>query len=92
MPFQASTLQLSGDWTTTRHLSMLYNGGILDTNGFDATIAGNIVNGGELRKIGAGNLTLTETSTATHAATRIDAGTFEVNGTHSAPLQLFWGR
>jgi YVTN family beta-propeller protein len=91
VPMSQGTLRLSGDWTTTRHLSMLYGAGILDTNGFNATIAGNIVNGGELHKIGAGTLTLTETSTATHAATRLYDGDIVVNGTHNAPLQLYAG-
>jgi YVTN family beta-propeller protein len=91
VPFGGGTLQLSGDWTTTRHLSMLSGNGTIDTNGFNATIAGNVVNGALLNKIGAGTLTLTETSTATHARTAVYAGTLVVNGTHSAPVTMWDG-
>ncbi len=91
VPFNGGTLRLSGDWTTTRHLSMLAGNGTIDTNGFNATIAGNVVNNGLLNKTGAGTLTLTETSTATHARTAVYAGTLVVNGTHSAPVTMWDG-
>ena len=58
VPFHDGTLRLTGDWTTTRHLSMLAGGGTIDTNGFNATVNGNVINDGQLTKIGAGTLTL----------------------------------
>jgi YVTN family beta-propeller protein len=58
VPFNGGTLRLGGDWTTTRHMSLLANGGMIDTNGFSGTMAGDVINDGLLTKIGAGTLTL----------------------------------
>jgi YVTN family beta-propeller protein len=91
VPFGGGRLRLAGNWTTTRHLSMLSGNGTIDTNGFDATIAGNVVNSALLNKWSAGTLTLTETSTATHSGTQVWEGTLAVNGTHDAPVIMFGG-
>jgi YVTN family beta-propeller protein len=91
VPFNAGTLRLSADWTTTRHLSMLAGNGTLDTNGFNATIAGNVINTGVLTKTGTGTLTLSETSTSTHAGTNLVVGTLVVNGTHSGAVAMYNG-
>jgi hypothetical protein len=32
--------------TTTRHLSLLIDGGMIDTNGFTATVDGDVINEG----------------------------------------------
>ena len=83
VPFHAGMLRLTGDVTTTRHLSLLIGGGTIDTNGFSAIVEGDVVNDGTLTKIGAGVLTLAGTST--HAGgTILAGGTLLVNGTHTA--------
>jgi YVTN family beta-propeller protein/autotransporter-associated beta strand protein len=56
--FNGGTLQTSGSLITSRTISLLALGGTIDTNGFNSTLAGRIVNSGALTKIGTGTLTL----------------------------------
>jgi YVTN family beta-propeller protein len=89
VPFIGGTVQATADWTTTRTLSLLGNGGAIDTNGFNVTIDGGVINDGTLFKVGAGTLTLNGTST--HAGgtyLQSDGGTLIVNGTHSGLVLL----
>jgi autotransporter-associated beta strand protein len=62
-----------------RTLTVNAGGGVINTNGFDVTIASVIGGSGALTKAGAGNLILTGTSTLT-GATTISGGTLSVNG------------
>jgi YVTN family beta-propeller protein/autotransporter-associated beta strand protein len=91
VPFHGGMLRLTGDVTTTRHLSLLIGGGTIDTNGFSAVVEGDVINDGTLTKIAEGTLTLSGTST--HAGgTTLAAGTLVVNGTHvAAPLYVASG-
>jgi autotransporter-associated beta strand protein/YVTN family beta-propeller protein len=61
--FNGGTIKLTGDWVTSRMVSLLAQGGTIDTNGFDANISGNIINPGSLTKIGTGTLTLSGSNT-----------------------------
>ena len=56
--FNGGTLQTSGSLITSRTISLLALGGTIDTNGFNSTLAGRIINSGALTKIGTGTLTL----------------------------------
>ncbi|MBI1367086.1 MAG: hypothetical protein GC162_00380 [Planctomycetes bacterium] len=63
-------------------------GAIIDTNGFNITIAQALLNGGGgggLTKLGAGTLTLTSSNTYT-GDTTISAGTLSINQTYLADL------
>jgi len=77
--FNGGTLKATGNLVTARVISLLANGGIVDTNGFDATFSGSIINSGSLTKIGAGTLTLSGVNTYT-GGTVIDSGTLIVDG------------
>jgi YVTN family beta-propeller protein/autotransporter-associated beta strand protein len=90
VPFNQGTLRLTGDWTTTRHLSMLAGGGTIDTNGFDATVHGGVLNDGQLTKIGAGTLTLEDVSSH-DGGTVVTAGTLMMAGSHNSPLIVTGG-
>ena len=80
------TLRLSADvanLTTQVQFQLSTNGGVIDNNGFNATLSGNVTVGdtktgifgaGSLTKIGNGTLTLTGTNTYT-GSTVISAGT-----------------
>jgi YVTN family beta-propeller protein/autotransporter-associated beta strand protein len=92
VPFNSGRLQATADWTTTRTMSLLSMGGTIDTNGFNVTLDGPVINDGVLKKIGAGTLTLSGTST--HAGgTQIEpgGGTVIVEGTHSGLVQFSTG-
>jgi YVTN family beta-propeller protein/autotransporter-associated beta strand protein len=77
--FNGGTLKTTGNLVTSRVISLLANGGIVDTNGFNATFSGSVINSGSLTKIGAGTLTLSGTNTYT-GGTIIDGGTLVVDG------------
>jgi YVTN family beta-propeller protein/autotransporter-associated beta strand protein len=91
VPFNGGMLRLSGDVTTTRHLSLLIGGGTIDTNGFNANVEGDVINDGTLTKIGTGTLILSGTS-AHAGGTTLASGTLLVNGVHTAaPLYVAGG-
>jgi hypothetical protein len=46
--FNGGTLKNTGDLVTSRTISLLAQGGTIDTNGFNATFSGNIINSGSL--------------------------------------------
>jgi YVTN family beta-propeller protein/autotransporter-associated beta strand protein len=56
--FNGGTLQTTGNLISARTISLLALGGTIDTNGFNSTLAGRIINSGALTKIGTGTLTL----------------------------------
>ncbi|MFL9825409.1 autotransporter domain-containing protein [Rhodoplanes sp. SY1] len=63
--FNGGTLQLTGTFSTAKTISLLALGGVIDTNGFDLTLSGTIINNGMLTKAGAGILTLIGANTYT---------------------------
>jgi YVTN family beta-propeller protein/autotransporter-associated beta strand protein len=90
--FYGGVLKLSGNWTTSRTLSVLAADGTLQTDGHDATVAGAIIGDGHFFKEGAGTLTLTNTATATQTGgTRVFDGVLQVDGQHTADINLFGG-
>jgi autotransporter-associated beta strand protein/YVTN family beta-propeller protein len=80
--FNGGTLKATGNLVTSRTISLLANGGIVDTNGFDAIFSGSVINSGSLTKTGAGTLTLSGTNTYT-GGTIINGGTLVVDGPQS---------
>ena len=78
LAFNGGTLQFLSGFTTARAVTLNAGGGIIDTNGNSATLAG-AIGGGGLSKIGAGTLTLTGVSTYS-GATTVNAGALAVNG------------
>ena len=77
--FNGGTLKTTGNLVTSRTISLLADGGTIDTNGFSASFSGDIINSGSLIKIGAGKLTLSGVNTYT-GSTIIDGGTLVVDG------------
>src|SRR5260221_9113266 len=77
--FNGGTLKAIGNLVTSRTISLMANGGIVDTNGFNAIFSGSISNSGSLTKIGAGTLTLSATNSYT-GGTIINGGTLVVDG------------
>jgi YVTN family beta-propeller protein/autotransporter-associated beta strand protein len=71
--FNGGTLRLTGTLNSARTISLLTLGGVIDTNGFSATLSGPIINSGALTKQGLGTLTLTGANTYT-------GGTFVTGG------------
>ncbi len=76
--FNSGVLSLTGDWTTSRTISLLANGGTINTNAFNATLFGGIINSGALTKTGTGSLFVDGASTAT---IHLQGGTLGGNGT-----------
>jgi YVTN family beta-propeller protein/autotransporter-associated beta strand protein len=85
--FNTGIISLTGDWTTTRTLSILAGGGTINTNGHNATINAKVINDGMLTKTGLGALTLTDASTHT-GGSRVQMGTLFVNAAHPGPVLL----
>ena len=88
--FSGGTLQINGNWSTSRVISVLPGGGTIDTNGWPLTLPSTI-NDGVLTKSGTGLLTIT---TPGHTGgTTITAGGLLVGGgtTHSAPITVQGG-
>jgi outer membrane autotransporter protein len=75
--FNGGAIKLTGDWVTSRMVSLLSQGGTIDTNSFNATLSAKIINSGSLTKIGAGTLTLSGDNTFS-GGTVLDAGTLVV--------------
>lgn len=84
--FAGGTLRLGtgfADDFSTRTISFLSGGGILDTNGNDVTLANSLGSGsGNFTKTGAGNLTLNGTATYTGNST-LALGTITVGATNA---------
>ncbi len=77
--FNGGTLRTTGSLVTSRTISLLAQGGTIDTNGFDSLLSGTIIGTGGLTKLGAGTLTLSGISTYT-GATTVGGGTLSVTG------------
>jgi len=77
--FNGGALLFTGAFSTARTISLLAGGGTIDTNGFDATLSGQIINTGSLTKAGLGTLTLTGANTYS-GGTFVNGGTLALSG------------
>jgi YVTN family beta-propeller protein/autotransporter-associated beta strand protein len=80
--FDGGTLELTGNLTTSREISLLALGGIIDTNGFEAAISGDIIGlpSGSLTKDGTGTLLLGGNNTYP-STTVVKSGTLKAAST-----------
>jgi YVTN family beta-propeller protein len=62
--FNGGTLRATASFSTARTISLLTGGGTIDTNGFNMTMSGQIINTGGLTKAGLGTLTLSGANTS----------------------------
>lgn len=74
--FGGGTLRFLAGFTTSRIITLNSGGGSFDTNGNDATLAGDIAGAGGLTKTGLGILSLSGAGSYT-GATNVDAGTLQ---------------
>ena len=88
--FTGGTLQIAGaDISSSLPIALQSQGGIIDTNGNNATLSGAISGPGGLSKIGAGTLTLSGQSTYT-GATGVNAGTLQAGAANAfSPFSAF---
>ncbi|WP_167767652.1 autotransporter domain-containing protein [Bradyrhizobium frederickii] len=77
--FNGGALRFTGAFSTARTISLLAGGGTIDTNGFNATLSGQIINTGALAKTGLGTLTLTGANTYS-GGTFVSGGTLALSG------------
>ncbi|MBC9876164.1 autotransporter domain-containing protein [Bradyrhizobium sp. INPA01-394B] len=77
--FNGGTLRFTGAFNSARTVSLLAGGGTFDTNGFNGTLSGQIINTGSLTKTGLGTLTLTGANTYT-GGTFVNGGTLALSG------------
>ena len=84
--FRGGVLRATNDFFTMRHVSLLTQGGTIDTQQFSVAIAGETVNDGTLIKRGVGTLTLS--GNGVHASTHVLQGTLYVLGTHNGSVRL----
>ncbi len=76
--FNGGTLRAAASFSTARTISLLAGGGIIDTNGFNLTLSGRIINSGGLTKAGLGTLVLSGANTYT-GGTTLNGGTISVS-------------
>jgi YVTN family beta-propeller protein len=84
--FRGGVLRATNDFFTSRHLSLLPQGGTIDTQNFTVEVAGSTVNDGTLMKRGTGTLRLT--GNITHPSTHALQGTLAVLGTHLGSVRI----
>ncbi|BBO15408.1 autotransporter domain-containing protein [Bradyrhizobium sp. TM102] len=77
--FNGGALRFTSAFSTARTISLLAGGGTIDTNGFNATLSGQIINTGSLTKTGLGTLTLTGANTYS-GGTFVNGGTLALSG------------
>jgi YVTN family beta-propeller protein/autotransporter-associated beta strand protein len=84
--FRGGVLRATHDIFTSRHVSLLSQGGTIDTQQFAVEIAGTTVNNGILTKRGPGTLTLSGNSA--HQSTHVLQGTLAVLGDHIGTVRV----
>jgi YVTN family beta-propeller protein len=84
--FRGGRLMATDNLFTPRNVSLLTQGGTIDTQHFQVEVAGAVVNDGILAKRGKGTLTLSGTSS--HPSTHVFEGTLSVTGTHIGSVRL----
>ncbi|GLH77438.1 hypothetical protein SSBR45G_23460 [Bradyrhizobium sp. SSBR45G] len=78
LTFGGGTLRYLSGFSSNRDVTLNAGGGSFDTNGNNATLGGAISGTGSFTKLGAGTLTLTNTSNVTYSGdTFINAGTLQ---------------
>jgi YVTN family beta-propeller protein len=82
------TLRLLANWTTTKNLSSIQENSFVDTNGFDASIAGTL--NGDLTKQGAGTLTLNATDIGS-GSLAAEGGVLRIDGNYSGNVRAASG-
>ncbi|WP_207001740.1 autotransporter family protein [Trinickia mobilis] len=92
LTFNGGTLQLGSSFNLAsgRAVSITSNNGVIDTQGFNSTIAQNITGAGALTKAGSGSLTLNGANSYA-GGTGVDAGTLIVGDGTSASAALAGG-
>jgi autotransporter-associated beta strand protein len=75
--FAGGALQFLSSFTTSRVVTLNTGGGIFDTDGNNANLAGLIGGTGDLIKVGAGTLTLSDTN-GYSGGTSLDGGTLDL--------------
>jgi len=80
--FNGGTLQLGGSFTTAKTISLLAQGGVIDTNGFNLRLDGTIINNGMLTKAGLGTLTLAGANSYT-GGTLVTGGLINFNAANN---------
>jgi YVTN family beta-propeller protein/autotransporter-associated beta strand protein len=88
--FTGGTLQIGGaNIVSALPITLMSQGGTIDTNGNSATLSGAISGPGGLTKVGAGTLTLSGSSTYT-GATSVNAGTLQAGVVNAfSPFSAF---
>ena len=88
--FTGGTLQIGGaNIVSALPITLMSQGGTIDTNGNSATLSGAISGPGGLTKVGAGTLTLSGSSTYT-GATSVNAGTLQAGAVNAfSPFSAF---
>jgi autotransporter-associated beta strand protein len=76
--FNGGTLQTTGSLISSRTISLLIQGGTINTDGFNSIFSGDIINSGSLTKIGAGTLTLSGNNSYS-GGTKIFGGVLSVS-------------
>lgn len=84
--FRGGVLRATQDIFTSRDVSLLSQGGAIDTQQFVVEIAGAMVNAGILAKRGLGTLTLSGNSA--HQSTHVVQGTLAVLGNHTGSVRV----
>ncbi|WP_171015109.1 autotransporter-associated beta strand repeat-containing protein, partial [Methylocystis sp. B8] len=88
LTFDGGTLQFGAAFNSARNIA-LAGSGILDSNGFDASLSGQLNGQGALTKTGAGTLTLNGSSSYS-GATAVNQGTLRAGATNAfSPLSAF---
>jgi YVTN family beta-propeller protein len=81
VPFNGGVMVLTNHLTSTRQLSVLFNNGQINTNGFDASFKGIDFATATLSKVGAGTLTLNGDGRGDGYIV-VDAGRLVINGSN----------
>ena len=85
--FGGGTLQYGAAFDSARTITLSPGGGTFDTNGFAATLSGNIGGAGGLTKSGSGTLTLSGTNNYS-GGTTVSGGRLAIDGTTTSNVTV----